>query len=389
MNDETTGGEGHRVAMDRGRSIMTLSHQWWDRPDDERFLSLDDLYRFTKGAAEMSREDVVDLKNLRAGQAPDNGLFLSGPDQALIGPTHWSFGQLCSEMGAPASYLRSLPAGLAAENLNHGFGSLDVSAKLYTAENGKRLLRAVTGPNYGRIYDHDVVRSVMQVTEDGTGDQRWKVPGVLDWATRRHNPNVDVTKATTTLFASDRDMFVFLCDDRNPIEIGKLDDGEPDLVFRGFYVWNSEVGKSKVGIATMYLRTVCANRILWGVEEFDEISFAHYKRAPERLVRELLPALNSYAEASTQKLVDGVFEAKKAVVATTPEERIAWLIGNGFSGRRAAEIVAVGTREENRPPYSVWDFSQAITATARDITHQDKRIALERQAKVILDKVVS
>ena len=43
-----------------------------------------------------------------------------------------------------------------------------------------------------------------------------------------HNPFVDVTKDTKTLYASDRDVFLFLVDDTNPIEAGRLSDGLPD-----------------------------------------------------------------------------------------------------------------------------------------------------------------
>ncbi len=76
-----------------------------------------------------------------------------------------------------------------------------------------------------------------------------------------HNPFVDVTKDTTTLYASDRDVFLFLVDDTNPIEAGRLPDGSPDVYFRGFYCWNSEVGSKTLGIASFYLRAVCMNRI--------------------------------------------------------------------------------------------------------------------------------
>jgi hypothetical protein len=67
-----------------------------------------------------------------------------------------------------------------------------------------------------------------------------------------HNPHVD-----------DRDVFLFLVDDTNPIEAGRLADGSPDLYFRGFYRWNSEVGSKTLGIASFYLRAVCMNRNLW------------------------------------------------------------------------------------------------------------------------------
>jgi hypothetical protein len=39
----------------------------------------------------------------------------------------------------------------------------------------------------------------------------------------------------------------FLVDDLNPIEAGRLPDGLPDLYFRGFYCWNSEVGAKTLG----------------------------------------------------------------------------------------------------------------------------------------------
>jgi hypothetical protein len=37
----------------------------------------------------------------------------------------------------------------------------------------------------------------------------------------------------------------------------------------------------------------------------------------------------------------------------------------------------------------VWDFVQGITAAARSVTHQDDRVALERRAGKLLDKVAA
>jgi hypothetical protein len=45
-------------------------------------------------------------------------LIVPGQDQP-VAPTHWSFGQLCSLVGAPATYMRQLPAPLGI-NLQHG-----------------------------------------------------------------------------------------------------------------------------------------------------------------------------------------------------------------------------------------------------------------------------
>jgi hypothetical protein len=36
----------------------------------------------------------------------------------------------------------------------------------------------VTGPDYGRIWDHELIAAVMKIAGNGTGDTRWKAPGV-------------------------------------------------------------------------------------------------------------------------------------------------------------------------------------------------------------------
>ena len=101
--------------------------------------------------------------------------------------------------------------------------------KTFETEDGRTELRAVTGPDYGRIHDHELVEAVQRIAGNGTGDTRWKVPGVLDWSTGVYNPDVEISRDTTTLYASDRDVFLFLVDDHNTIEAGRLPDGSPDL----------------------------------------------------------------------------------------------------------------------------------------------------------------
>ncbi|MET4030972.1 hypothetical protein ABIC08_008744 [Bradyrhizobium sp. RT9b] len=80
---------------------------------------------------------------------------------APVAPTHWSFGQLASLVGAPAAYLRQLPAPLAGINLQYGLASHSAEqVKTLEIENGRLELREVTGPDYGRIFDHDLVAAV-------------------------------------------------------------------------------------------------------------------------------------------------------------------------------------------------------------------------------------
>lgn len=283
-----------------------------------------------------------------------------------VAPTHWSYGQLCSLVGAPASYMRQLPAPLAAINLQHGL--LNHSAEMVKTlemDDGRTELRAVTGPEYGRIWDKDLISAIMNIAGNGTGDSIWKVPGQLDWSSMTHNPFVDVTKDTTTLYASDRDVFVFLCDDTHPIEAGRLPNGEPDLYFRGFYAWNSEVGSKTLGIASFYLRAVCANRNLWGTENFEEITIRHSKFAAQRFAHEAEPALTSFANSSPAPFIAGIRAARERVVARNDEDRQTFLRRRGFSKGETGKIIETVLAEEGRPPESIFDFVQGITALAR------------------------
>jgi hypothetical protein len=381
---------GYKVDVNRGQRIGRVSSEWFSRPDDERFLSLNDLADMVRRRSERSRTRVVESALIHVEASRDNperlALILPG-DAAPVAPTHWSFGQLASLVGAPAAYLRQLPAPLAGINLQYGLTSHRAEQiKTFEGDEGRVELRAVTGPDYGRIYDHELVEAVQRIAGNGVGDTRWKVPGVLDWSTGIYNPNVDVSRDTTTLYASDRDVFLFLVDDRNPIEAGRLPNGEPDLYFRGFYCWNSEVGAKTLGMASFYLRAVCQNRNLWGVEDFEEITIRHSKYAASRFAHQAAPALQTFAESSPVPFLNGVKAARQRIVARNDEERGDFLRKRGFSKAEAGKIIEAVLTEEGRPPESIFDFVQGITAIARRKQHQDARLDMEAKGKKLMDR---
>ncbi|MDR6192672.1 hypothetical protein QE372_005006 [Agrobacterium pusense] len=384
-----TGASGFKVDISRGERIGRVSSEWFSRPDDERFLSLTDLYDTVRSRAERAHARTIASAAIRVEATRDNAerleLLVPGQRQP-IAPTHWSYGQLCSLVGAPATYMRQLPAPLAAINLQHGL--LNHRAELVKTlemDDGRLELRAVTGPKYGRIWDHELVSAVMRVAGNGTGDTMWKVPGVLDWAKMTHNPFIDISKDTTTLYASDRDVFLFLVDDTHPIEAGRLPNGEPDLYFRGFYTWNSEVGSKTLGIASFYLRAVCANRNLWGTENFEEITIRHSKFAAQRFAHEAAPALTSFAKSSPAPFIAGIKAARERIVARKDDDRETFLRRRGFSKGETGKVIEMVLSEEGRPPESIFDFVQGITALARTKTNQDTRLELEGKAKKLLE----
>lgn len=382
------------AALSKGAVDGRVSAQWATRPDDQKFLNLNDLLASVKARTDISRTIEVSPDEIRVN-ASSNELSLLLPDnKGELNFTNWSFGQACSMTRCPSEYLRKLPSKLAGINLQHGLMNYNGDKmQAYVSQNGHTELRSMNSLNYGRIYDVDVVRQIMQIAGNGTGDTNWKVPGMLDWGssngvTIEYNPYVDITKETTTLYASDRDMYVFLVDDTHPIEIGKLRNGEPDLVFRGFIVWNSETGAKTFGMSTMLLRGVCCNRNLWGVEGSREIRMRHSRLAPTRFMREAAPMLEQYANMPAMPIVAKVAMAKATIVASNDEERTEFLTDKvGLSKSMSDRVLQAVLDEEETKAESIWDMVQGMTAVARGYQHQDTRLALEEKAGKLMDKI--
>jgi hypothetical protein len=149
------------VDASRGERIGRVSSEWFNRPDDERFLSLDDLWARVKARSERSRTRIVETAAIHVEASRDNPerLQLHLPNtREPVSPTHWAFGQLASIVGAPASYLRQLPAPLAGINLQYGLSSHRAEqVKTLETEDGRLELRAVTGPDYGRYLNSQAV----------------------------------------------------------------------------------------------------------------------------------------------------------------------------------------------------------------------------------------
>jgi hypothetical protein len=359
--------------------LMQASRQWASRPDDQRFCSLDELVAHTSHQREISRGLSLSSRQVHAapieGDESRRALVVVGPDGAASNPTHWAFGQLAARVKAPAGYLRTLPADIAADAINYGLfqrRAEDVGALL--RQNGELELAAVTGPNYGRIWNEDVAKALRARFGDGvTGD--FTVPGEFGVALDR------VTKANTTIYASDRDMFVFLADEKRRIEVPNRRNGQSGEMARGFFVWNSEVGSKTLGIATFLFDYVCMNRIVWGAEGYQEITLRHTISAPDRFVEEVAPAIEAYAHKSTESITQAI-EAAKA--KRLDADKVEDFLAQRFTRNQAQAIKAAHMAEEDRPIETLWDATVGATAYAKGIKHQDDRVEIERKAGKIM-----
>jgi hypothetical protein len=359
-------------------NLNEASRQWVSRPDDQRYLTLADLGAAVRNRRRESWTATPKVADMRVVPQDGNriGVELYDPTHGgrrVVDPTNWGFGQLCQYAGAPAAYLRRLPSELASINLQWGLERMPMrdDALVLGQSNGDNVLRAMTSTSYGRIWDHQVVDAVERVNGDG----RWVVPAASYSATQ--------PKRATTLYASDRDVFVFLVDPSRPIEV----DGE--TLFRGFYAWNSEVGSAVFGLTTFLYRFVCDNRIIWGATDVKELRIRHTGGAPDRFAYEGARYLDRYAEESTTGLVDGIRAAKRFEIPDAAKTNGVqdWLAARGFTKAVATASVQTAVAEEGQAR-SLWDIVQGITAYARTIPHTDERVAIETKAGALM-RIVS
>jgi hypothetical protein len=365
-------------------TLTQASQQWMSRPSDERFTNLIEMQSFKRRIKDASRTDVISSRGLSVypAESGPRDLLIETPDRALSTLTHWSFGQLCSLASpgnSPASYFREtrMPAQIVAASLEYNLrfarGVEDIGV-LTTLGQGDDLgeLRSVNGPNYGRVYDADVVDALVDKFGDGVSGQ-WRVPGEF-------GRKVTITKDNTTLFASDRDMFVFLADEENRIEIPNRRAGRFGSFARGFFVGNSEVGKTSLFAGFFLFDYVCCNRIVWGADQYTEVRIRHTKGAPDRWLEEVTPVLAEYAQGSAKPVVQAIEDARNKRIEADLDQFLA----NRFGKRMVPAIKAIHETEEGRPIETLWDATVAATAHARSLPNNDKRLELERAAGELL-----
>jgi hypothetical protein len=381
-----------------GDNLYQASSQWATRPADERFWNIDDLHSHLQAEQQMARELVISTNSVEVVNE-NNDLTLSRFNGKTAKFTHWSFGQLCSSVGAPASYLQQLPPDLACQNLNYGLKKeAGQSAKLlFRMRNNDLTLRSVNGADYGRIWDTHMLQALRPALDLG-----WRTPparpSVKDARARPATeadilPNQDDFGlsvkvgdmiAPAGVYRGDRDMFIFLV---NPNRI--IDDGGKGLM-RGVFLWNSEVGGGAYKVKTFYLENVCGNHIVWGVSKLNEIKIFHRRNAAITFGPTTLRELKTYANASTADEEGMILSARQTFIAPNRLEVIEKLSNMkslGMSRREVETSFDTAIEWEHTAlsaPTTVWGFVHGLTRYSQQFQYADERARLDRIATKLL-----
>jgi hypothetical protein len=366
-------------------NLYKAHNQWASRPEDERFQSLSALATAVANRKDTSMEVEVPLEDFGKVRCAvdEKGVLTFGGHYM----TPWSASQVASKVGAPYAYLSRLTPDLAAANLNEGL------ARFASAEENHRdvkllmqpgsesdpgsVLRAVTSQGYARIWDREVVSVVQEWSEGFT------LP--LAYA----NGKWGAEKVPTGLYASDRDMFAFMVNDTDRIDLGG---GE--TLGRGFMVWNSEVGKTSFGWMSFLFDYVCGNHIVWGAKEVRSFKVRHVGKARKAL--QTFPTMiqklrNRGGQMAEQEKIR---EAITLEFGAKRDDELVEAVQKHATSRRVkltnTEIHnALDKAEEEADthvgsPFSLWGIVGGLTATAREYGHIDKRLDLEVRAGKLL-----
>lgn len=381
--------------------LFKASSQWSSRPSDERFATLQEMYDACKGYADTAKVSHVPYGDLRVEAVKDD-VQIAGKAGKFAKLTHWAFGQLSRLVGAPADYLRTVPATLATQNLNWGlknkaddFGTKE--AQLLFHSNGDLLLRSVTSEKYSRIWNWEISKRLLTL-----GDMGWRVPparpAMLDQKGTRKATKDDVLDsaksfdigikegdliAPSGIYASDHDMFAFMVNEKFPIDSGS---GKP--MYKGFFAWNSEVGASSFGLMTFLYDAVCGNHIVWGAQNVREVRIKHVGSADARATQELQVELRRYSQSAVGDIEIAIKRARTVTIAAKKEDVLQKLFDKRiatFTNLEKAYALAEKHESVNGAPNTVWGMVSGLTRLSQDTPYADKRVDLDRQAGKLME----
>lgn len=351
--------------------LFKANKQWSNRPADERFRSLQDIYNVTRGYAESAREVKRSMGDITTAVVKGD-VQLIGSRGNAAGLTNWSFGQLARLVDAPADYLRTLPAELASTNLAHGLRGLakDKIAQLlfHAAGSDSFLLRAITSDRYARIWNWEVAERMLALESQG-------------WEPAR--PDIRILDDFPALYASDHDMFVFLRNSAITVKEAE----STGAVYRGVIVENSEVGASALKLTRFLYREMCGNHIIWGASDVVDISIRHVGDA-KRAWQAFAVRVREWANESSSDEEAKISRARHAVIAATKDEVLDAIFGKrniGLSRKAlAAGYDAVNIAQDGEPN-TQWGLVQGLTRYSQTLPYADQRTDLDRKAGKLLD----
>src|SRR3989441_9913025 len=145
-------------------SAYTAHREWATRPPDERYVSVQALHDAARARRLRIEERTTGTLDVRTEAVAPDALALrdrSGRQAAL---THWSFEQLAGIAAAPPKYLRTLPAAIASDAINHGLRRQRRDQQLLLSDRADPwTVHAITSQRYARVHHDELAGRVLDL----------------------------------------------------------------------------------------------------------------------------------------------------------------------------------------------------------------------------------
>ena len=335
---------------------LTRAHEeLFRRSPDETFETLPALWQHCHTEKERSADRWTPPQSLRPA-ADENRLVIDLADGSEpFGLNDWSFTQLCGLAGVSKDTVNRVSADTASRVFHETLPGGNKPLQLFTEE---RLVRSIHGHSYTRLHNADLVTMLREFATD-------------------FEPPPKGTDGGTGLYCGEQDMFCFLIDPTGWAEI----DGE--AFAPGFYVWNSEVGKRSVGIATFWFQAVCRNHIIWDATEVVEFTRKHTGKVGEALgdIRRIVEQLVEKRDARKDGFVAVIKKAMEAKLGEDAEEAMKALTKAGITKTLAKKAIEVA---EGQGRFTIFALVDALTRIARELPNAGERTDADQKAAGLL-----
>lgn len=359
------------VTNHNGANLMDAHNQWAKRPADERFHSIEAARAYLKRLSERSVAKGVLASQLRV-IPQGNEVMLVGQNGAPARLTNWSFGQVLGLANRRAPWMNEIPAELAARNIHDGLMQRSEDEELRVlvtlAGDEDRVVRAINGPRYSRYWDLQLLDFA-----EGLQGNGWHIPDA-----RRPDGTTG-----PEVYAGDRDSFVMLVDDRH-----RIDDGSEGGLMKAFWASNSEVGAKSVTFWAGYLRRVCQNWILWGVQRAMTVRLRHVGDISDKAAYETQRLLTEWGNESPRAIEEQVSSLRDLRIAETLDDVIKRVTEKQLASAKAVKqaVELAQANPEDGDPMSVWGLAQGFTRLSQTGSsgYTDKRIEVDSAAARVL-----
>ena len=192
-------------------NLTQANRQLFNRPDDERFQTLNDLWEFCRRQKAESTDRWTPPSQM-IPQADGSRLDLAIGTDGAFALNHWSFSQLCRMCGVSGDTLNRLSPDTAGRALRETWPEGAKPLQILTTGASVRSIHGVT---YSRLWSADLIAMLQEFAVD-------------------FKPPPQGYNGATGLYAGEQDCFIFMIDPTGWAEI------EGEAFAPGFFAWNEQ-----------------------------------------------------------------------------------------------------------------------------------------------------